>query len=174
MDGDAHPLFGAAAVSEDRTTMDEELAWLMAARLHVGELEEDGTPLLAHLRRVAAMVPVEARAVAWLHEALESTAVAEEDLLLAGLTSEQLRALRLLSLTNLSQSDRAYLAQLDLIARSAGLSGRLARIVKLADLSDRCSNPRVRRGCWSPPYAQGLQLLTGAAGGHAGVVAEAG
>ena len=154
--------------------MDEELATVMAARLHVGELEEDGTPVLAHLRRVAAMVPVEARAVAWLHEALESTAVAEEDLLLAGLTSEQLRALRLLNLTNLSHSDRAYLAQLDLIGRSAGQSGRLARIVKLADLRDRCTHPRVRRGGWAPPYVQGLQLLTGAVDSDAAVPARAG
>ena len=54
--------------------MDAEHASVMATRLHLGELEKDGTPLLAHLRRVAAIVPVEARTVAWLHEALESTA----------------------------------------------------------------------------------------------------
>ena len=142
--------------------MDEEQAWAMAAQLHLGELEEDGTPLLAHVRRVAATVPVEARAVAWLHEALEWTGVAEEDLLLAGLTSEQLRALRLLNMGNLWQSDRAYLGHLELIVCSAGQSGRLARIVKIADLRDRCAHPRVRRGGWSSPYALGLQLLTGA------------
>ena len=153
--------------------MDAEHACAMAARLHLGELEEDGTPLLAHLRRVAAMVPVEARAVAWLHEAL-ATAVAEEDLLLAGLTSEQLRALRLLNLANLWQSDRAYLGHLELIARSAGQAGRLARAVKLADLRDRCVHPRLRGSGWSPPYAQGLQRLSVAADGHTGLAAEAG
>jgi len=168
---DAHALFGAAALGDDRSTMDAEHARLMAARLHVGELEEDGTPVLAHVRRVAAMVRVEARTVAWLHEALETTSVAEEDLLLAGLTSEQLRALRLLNVKNLSQSDRAYLAHLELIRRSAGQSGRLARMVKMADLRDRCAHPRVRHGGWSPPYAQGLRLLTGV-DGHAGVAAE--
>jgi hypothetical protein len=144
--------------------MDAEHACAMATQLHLGELEEDGTPLLAHLRRVAAMVPLEARAVAWLHEALGWTAVAEEDLLLAGLTSEQLRALRLLNLGNLWQSDRAYLAHLELIARSAGQSGSLARIVRIADLRDRCAHPRVRGSGWSPPYSQGLQRLTVAAG----------
>ena len=97
--------------------------------------------------------------------------MAEEDLLLAGLTSEQLRALRLLNLQNLSQSDRAYLAHLEMIGRSAGQSGCFARMVKLADLRDRCAHPRVRHGGWSPPYAQGLRLLTGA-DGHAGVAAE--
>ena len=167
---DAHALFGGTALRDDRSTMEPEQALVMAAHLHGGELEEDGTPLLAHVRRVAAMVPAEARTVAWLHEALVSTTVAEEDLLLAGLTSEQLRSLRLLNLKNLSQSDRAYLAHLELIARSAGESGRLARIVKLADLRDRCAHPRLHRSGWSPPYAQGLQLLTG----HAGLAAEVG
>ena len=100
------------------------------------------------------MVPVEARAVAWLHEALAWTGVAEEDLLLAGLTSEQLRALRLMNLGTLWQSDRAYLGHLELIARSAGQSGSLARIVRIADLRDRCAHPRVRGSGWSPPYAQ--------------------
>ena len=171
---DAHPLFGAGALWQDRTTMDAEHAWAMAAELHLGELEEDGTPLLAHLGRVARIVPGDARAVAWLHEALAWTAVAEEDLLLAGLTSEELRALRLLNLGNLWQNDRAYLGHIELIARSAGQSGHLARIVKLADLRDRCVHPRVRRSGWSPPYAQGLQRLTVAADGHPGVAAEAG
>ena len=45
-----------------------------------------------------------ADAVAWLHEALAWTGVAEEDLLLAGLTSEQLRALRLMNLGNLGRA----------------------------------------------------------------------
>jgi hypothetical protein len=95
-------------------------------------------------------------------------------ILLAGLTSERLRALRLLNLKNHSQSDRGYLAHLELIARSAGQSGRLARIVKLADLRDRCAHPRLRRSDWSPPYARGLQLLTWAADSYSGVAAEVG
>jgi hypothetical protein len=170
----AHPLFGQAPLGEDRATMDAEHACALAARLYRDEFEEDGTPLLAHVGRVAAMVPVDARAVAWLHEALAWTGVAEEDLLLAGLTSEQLRALRLLNLGNLWQSDRAYLGHLELIARSAGRSGGLARIVRIADLRDRCAHPRVRAGGWSPPYFHGLQRLTMAAGGYAGVATQAG
>jgi hypothetical protein len=31
--------------------------------------------------------------------------------------------------------------------------------VKIADLEDRCLYPRVRRDGWSPPYADGLDLL---------------
>jgi hypothetical protein len=109
-------------------------------------------------------VPAEARAVAWLHDALESTAVTEQELLMAGITPDQLRALRLLSRTDQAHSDDVYLAHLELVARAAGDSGRLARMVKIADLEDRCLYPRVRANGWSPPYADGLDLLLDLAG----------
>ena len=131
----------------------------MAERLHNGDREADGTPVIRHVQRVASTVTEEARAVAWLHEALERTAVTERELLLAGLTSDELRALRLLTRTTDSRSDRRYLAHLELIARAVGGSGRLARIVKTADLKDRCLHPRVRWDGWSPPYARALRLL---------------
>jgi len=98
--------------------------------------------------------------VAWLHEVLEWTAVTEQELLIAGLTSDELRALRLLDRTTDSHSDRRYLAHLELIARATGDSGRLARIVKTADLKDRSLHPHVRRDGWSPPYARALKLLS--------------
>jgi hypothetical protein len=104
-------------------------------------------------------VPAEARTVAWLHEALEWTAVAEQELLANGLTNDELRALRLLHCTHDSHSDRDYLAHLYLIARAAGSSGGLARLVKIADLEDRSLHPRVRPDGWLPPYARGLDLL---------------
>ena len=103
--------------------------------------------------------PADARSVAWLHEVLEFTAVSEEKLLQEGLTSDELRALRLLNRTADTRSDRVYLAHLELIARAAGRSGDLARMVKIADLEDRCLHPRVRPDGWSPPYELGLQLL---------------
>jgi hypothetical protein len=100
--------------------------------------------------------------VAWLHEVLEWTAVTEQELLIAGLTSDELRALRLLNRTTDSHSDHRYLARLELIAHATGDSGRLARIVKTADLEDRSLHPHVRRDGWSPPYAQALKLLSAA------------
>jgi len=156
---DAHPLVGTAARWHDRVSMDTECARAIAERLHVGDREEDGTPVIRHVQRVAGTVPEEARAVAWLHEVLEWTAVTERELLAAGLTSDELRALRLLNRTTDSRSDRRYLAHLELIAHAAGGSGRLARIVKTADLRDRCLHPHVRRDGWSPPYARALELL---------------
>jgi hypothetical protein len=139
--------------------MDTGRARAIAERLHLGDREEDGTPVIRHVQRVASTVTEEARAVAWLHEVLEWTAVTERELLVAGLTSEELRALRLLNRTTDSRSDRSYLAHLELIAHAAGGSGRLARIVKTADLRDRCVHPHVRCDGWSPPYARALELL---------------
>jgi hypothetical protein len=139
--------------------MDPARARAFAETLHAGEREPDGTPLLAHVRRVAQMVRADARSVAWLHEALESTGVSEQELLMDGLTGDELRALRLLRRTGDARSDDVYLAHVELIARAAGRSGYLARMVKIADLEDRCLYPRVRRDGWSPPYADGLDLL---------------
>ena len=156
---DAHPLAATAAPWHDRVAMESERARAIAERVHLGDREEDGTPVIRHVQRVASTVTEEARAVAWLHEALEWTAVTERELLDAGLTSDELRALRLLNRTSHSRSDRRYLAHLELIARAAGGSGRLARIVKTADLTDRCLHPHVRRDGWSPPYARALLLL---------------
>jgi hypothetical protein len=139
--------------------MDAPRAREFAEVLLADDLEEDGTPTLEHVRRVAQMVPAEARPVAWLHELLESTTVTEQELLMEGLTRDELRALRLLRRTNQARSDGVYLAHLELIAQAAGESGRLARIVKIADLEDRCLYPRIRDDGWAPPYADGLDLL---------------
>ena len=97
--------------------------------------------------------------MAWLHEVLEWTALTERELLSAGLTSDELRALRLLNRETESRSDLGYLAHLEQIACATGRSGRLARVVKIADLKDRCLYPYVRRDGWSPPYELALQRL---------------
>jgi hypothetical protein len=140
--------------------MDAMNARAIAERVHAGARDETGEPVIAHVRRVGAMVPAEASVIAWLHEVLECSAMSEQELLMAGLTTEELRALRLLSRTGHAHSDRAYLAHLELIARSAGESGRLARLVKIADLHDRRRHPRVRADGWVPPYGLALRRLT--------------
>jgi hypothetical protein len=139
--------------------MDLARARAFAETLHAGEREPDGTPVLDHVRRVVQMVPAQARPVGWLHEVLESTGVTEQELLMQDLTADELRALRLLRRTSEARSDAVYLAHVEHIARAAGRSGYLARMVKIADLEDRCLYPRVRHDGWSPPYADGLDLL---------------
>jgi hypothetical protein len=141
--------------------METQRAQVIAERLHAGDREEDGVPVLWHVRRVALRTPEEARSVAWLHEVLEFTLVSEQKLLQEGVTSDELRALRLLHRTADTRSDGVYLAHLELIVRAAGRSGALARIVKIADLEDRCLHPRVRPDGWSPPYELALELLRG-------------
>jgi hypothetical protein len=139
--------------------MDPDRAMAIARRLHAGHRDEGGSPVLRHIARVARAAPVEARAVAWLHEALESGLVTEHELLAEGLGDDELRALRLLARMTDTRSERVYLAHVELIARAAGQSGDIARMVKLADLEDRCRHPRVRPDGWSPPYAHAIARL---------------
>ncbi len=65
-----------------------------AERLHAGEPDRYGTPLLDHVRRVAAAVPPEARTVAWLHEVLECTTLAASELVAIGVSADEVRAVR--------------------------------------------------------------------------------
>jgi hypothetical protein len=69
----------------------------IAERLRARDHDPDGTPLLAHIRRVVRATSADAHSVAWLHEALETGRIHERELLAQGLTSDELRALRLLT-----------------------------------------------------------------------------
>jgi hypothetical protein len=144
--------------------MEADQAQTIAERVHVGERDPDGTPVLVHVVRVVRATPAEARAVAWLHEVLERGAVTEHELLADGLSSDELRALRLVTSPSWTRSGHAYLGHIDLIARAAGPSGELARTVKLADVRDGCLHPRESADGWSPPYAEGLRRLRATSG----------
>jgi hypothetical protein len=47
----------------------------LAEALHADDREEDGTPLIRHIRRVARRTPPEGQGLARLHEALEATGI---------------------------------------------------------------------------------------------------
>ena len=136
-----------------------ERARRIAERAHGGSLEPTGEPLIAHVSRVAKASPEFARPVAWLHEVFERSSIREEELLASGLTDEELRALRLLTRSTESRSEAGYVAHIDLIARSSGSAGDLARIVKRVDLEDRLQHPHRRADGWHPPYQFALALL---------------
>jgi hypothetical protein len=142
--------------------VDADRARALAERLHRGQRDAGGAPLIEHVRRVAAAVPEDARVVAWLHEVLEHTSISEEELLAEGLSLDELRALRLLTHDRDSRSNASYLAQVELIARAKGAGAGVARGVKRADLADRALNPPIRANGWSPPYERGLEVLRGA------------
>ena len=149
----AHALARGAAAGHYRSAMEIVRAQLIAERLHADDREED-MPLLNHIGGSFASSTPTPRPWRGCTRPSEWTVVTEHELLMEGVDSEELRALRLLRRTHDSRSDRVYLAHLGLIARSAGRAGGLARLVKIADLRDRCLHPRVRADGWSPPYAR--------------------
>jgi hypothetical protein len=132
----------------------------IAERAHARRVDERGEPYIDHVGRVAAGVPVFARSVGWLHDVLERSGVDESVLLAAGASPDEGLALRLLSREEGARSDGAYLEHVRVIALSPGLSGRIARAAKRADLLDHVAHRAVCSGGWSPPYGAALAVLT--------------
>jgi len=62
---------------DDRLAMQTARAQTIAVRSHAVDRESSGALVIEHVRRVAAATPEEARAVAWLHEALHRTALTQ-------------------------------------------------------------------------------------------------
>ncbi len=104
-------------------------------------------------------VPAFARSVAWLHDVLEWTWVGERELAAAGLASDELAALRLLTRAPGEADDEAFFAEVRAIAIAPGRPGAIARAVKRADMEDRALHPRHPGGRWSPPYDRARRLL---------------
>jgi hypothetical protein len=150
--------------------MDASRAQALAERLHLGQGDPAGAPLIDHIRRVVAAVPQEARVVAWLHEAFEHTSISEESLLMEDLSLDELRALRLLTRERGTRSKTTYLAHVAHIARARGAGASIARSVKCADLVDRALNPAIRADGWSPPYELALEVLRGGPRPHRAVL----
>jgi hypothetical protein len=131
----------------------------IAGRVHAGQVDESGEPYIDHVGRVAAGVPLFARSVGWLHDVAGGRSVDESVLVAAGASLEECLALRLLSRDEGARSDDAYLEYVRVIALSAGLSGRIARAVKRADLLDHVAHRAVCPGRWPPPYGAALVVL---------------
>lgn len=113
--------------------------------------------MLDHVRRVAAAVPREAQTVAWLHEVLECTTFSAQELRAAGVSEEEVAAITLLT-RDTDADEAAYEAHIALIAEAPGRSGRLARIVKRADLHDRLRHQDARAATSSARPAYGVAL----------------
>lgn len=150
--------------------MTSEQARRFAEDVHAGALDRYGSPLLDHVRRVAADVSAPARPVAWLHETLECAGVTQDELRARGVGDEDLIAIALL--TNAPGcSTEEYLQHVARIAAAPGRAGTLARTVKHADLHDRIRHqdpPRAGAPA-RPPYTRALALLREAASPRPGV-----
>jgi hypothetical protein len=98
-----------------------------------------GEPMVEHLERVAASVPGEARTVAYLHDILEHTDASVAELEADGVTPLELQAVQLLT----RHPDESFEEHTLRIAFAQGPAGRLARMVKLADIDDHLSRGSV-------------------------------
>jgi hypothetical protein len=125
----------------------EDVARRIASRVHAGQRDRFGEPVVEHVARVAAAVPRVARANAWLHDVPERSAVTAEELRAEGLTVHELDALGLLT----REPAECYELYALRIANAGGEAGRLARLVKLADLDDHLA--RADAPPEAPPYA---------------------
>jgi hypothetical protein len=131
------------------------IAHSIASRHHLGQRNRFGDSVIDHVKRVAAAVPPDARATAWLHDLLELCPSAGRRLRAKGLTPTELEALELLTHT----AGEPYETYVRRIADAPGPAGRIARIVKLADLEDHLAHPSIPAD--APPYAWAReQLLT--------------
>ena len=113
---------------------------------HVQQRDRHGVPIVEHVARVVAAVPAEAQALAWLHDVLEHSPTTTAELSAQGLTAVERAALELLT----RQAKESYEMYILRIAYAPGAAGRLARVVKLADLDDHLAR------AWhpaDPPYA---------------------
>ena len=124
-----HPGARGARLLAPRSRTGKDSAVETAQARDIAERLLHGALLSETARRAAATSP-EARVIAWLHPLFERGAVSEQELLAAGLTADQLRALRLLTRPAGARFHR------ELIASASGRSGRLARAVLLVAQED--------------------------------------
>lgn len=129
--------------------MDPATARAIAHAAHGQERNRSGHLVTEHLERVAATVPEEARGLAFLHDIVERTDVSYERLRAEGLTQAEAEALELLT-KMVGESYELYALR---IAHAPGAAGRLARMVKLADLDDHLGCEAAGRELSAPPYA---------------------
>ena len=136
--------------------MQDGIAREIAYRALAGRPDRTGAPLLDHVARVAAAVPPPVCATAWLHDVAEHGAVTGEELRARGLSRDELDALELLTRDPL-ESYELYVLR---IAHARGEAGRIARIVKLADLDDHIAREAAATN--APPYAWARRRIAAA------------
>jgi hypothetical protein len=129
--------------------MDPSVARTIAEAAHGQGRSGRGHVDTEHLERVAAAVPIEARALSLLHHLIERSEVSYERLRAKGLTAVEAEALELLTKSD-GESYELYALR---IANAPGAAGRLARAVKLADLDDHIGSEAAASGPAPPSYA---------------------
>ncbi|HEV7750518.1 MAG TPA: hypothetical protein VGO71_03205 [Baekduia sp.] len=137
-------------------SMDPLVARDVACRLHGGQRTRFGELVIDHLDRVQAAVPADARATAWLHDALEGPGMTQRELRLCRLGAVEREALELLT----HAPTEPYELYVGRIARAPGAAGRLARAIKAADLDDHLAHTAIPAD--APPYAWARRRIAAA------------
>src|SRR3954447_2286314 len=136
--------------------MDSAVAQDIAQASHRDQRTRFGDPVVEHVARVAAAVPPEARATAWLHDVLEKTGHSAWGLRARGLTRVEHEALDLLT----RRPSEPYISYALRIADARGEAGRIARMVKRADLDDHLAHTPIPEG--APPYGRAHRRIAAA------------
>jgi (p)ppGpp synthase/HD superfamily hydrolase len=134
-----------------------EQAIEIAARALAGVEDKYGEPDLLHTLRVVLAVPPEARVVAALHDVIEDSNLTAADLKEAGLGDAELEAVLLLT----RGEDEPYEDYIERIVAAEGEEGRLARIVKLADVRDNLARLTPELEDRRERYEQAIARLEG-------------
>jgi hypothetical protein len=127
--------------------MNSSVARDIAQDCHGKQRTRFGDRVVDHLARVAAAVPPDARVTAWLHDLLEKSDRSPRELRADGLSRAELAAVELLT----RRPSEPYVSYALRISDAGGEAGRLARLVKLADLDDHLAHTPIPAG--APPYA---------------------
>ena len=112
-----------------------ERAIAIASQAHAGQVDKAGQPYILHpLRIMLAVEGSQERVAAVLHDVVEDTRVTLEDLRAEGFSSEVLEAVD--ALTKRDGETR-------LVAAARAKANRIARTVKIADVSDNMNLKRI-------------------------------
>lgn len=130
-----------------RKLMTVERAQSLAEELYLDRRDKRGFPELDHIAAVAAGVSDRAKAVAWMHDAVEDHLISYLQMY-QEMSADQYEALLLLTRERGRKLDYTpYIAQ---IAVAGGLAGEIAREVKLADIHHNMTRK-------APPDMEGMQ-----------------
>lgn len=116
-----------------------ELCLSLASEAHAGQVDKAGAPYIEHPMRVALRCNTTfQRCVALLHDVLEDTPTTEVDLLAAGVDSDVVKVVKMMTHGKGLGYDE-YMAYIRSVATDPD-----ARIVKMADLRDNMDLSRLK------------------------------
>lgn len=136
--------------------LQSEIARRIAEKAHAGQTDKAGRPYIEHPAHVAASVEGdEAKAVAWLHDVIEDTPTAFDDLRAAGINEDVIDAVRAMT----HDKSVPYFDYVRALKKNP-----LARQVKLADLAhnsdlSRLPHPTDEDRARQAKYRQAIEIL---------------